>query len=421
MLLACSLAAASASARDALEDAIAAAAPGAVVTVTAGVHPVHLLLDKPVTLQGQPGAVLDGGGSGDVVRIRSAGVSLRGLTIRHSGHDLTAMNAGVFVEGKSRGATIANNRIDDVLFGVYLDGAANVRVERNVITGMPALRVSDRGDGIHLWNDTGCTIEANDVSAMRDGIYVYVSPHNVIAGNHVHGVRYGIHYMYSHYNVLRDNVSSDNVAGYALMSSDHLKVIGNISLNQQAYGYLLNYISYSDIGNNQSRGVRGQLDDNDGLIDGADGKGMFVYLSQFNTIHDNLLSESQIGIHVTAGSDHNLVHGNAFVANRVQVKYVQNIAEEWSMRQRGNYWSDYLGWDMNGDGIGDVPYRPNDGVDVLLWKYPSARTLMSSPAILLLRYVQRAFPVFTPPTIQDSHPLMKLPATWNRQADAKRD
>lgn len=421
VLLVCAMAAASASARDVLEDAIAAAAPGAVVTVTVGVHPVHLLLDKPVTLQGQPGAVLDGSGSGDVIRIRSAGVNLRDLTIRHSGHDLTAMNAGVFVEGKSRGVTIANNRIDDVLFGVYLDGAADVRVERNVITGMPALRVSDRGDGIHLWNDTGCTIEANDVSAMRDGIYVYVSPHNVIAGNHVHGVRYGIHYMYSHYNVLRNNVSADNVAGYALMSSDHLKVIGNISLNQQAYGYLLNYISYSDIGNNQSRGVRGQLDDNDGLIEGADGKGMFVYLSQFNTIHDNLLSESQIGIHVTAGSDHNLVHGNAFVANRVQVKYVQNIAEEWSMRQRGNYWSDYLGWDMNGDGIGDVPYRPNDGVDVLLWKYPSARTLMSSPAILLLRYVQRAFPVFTPPTIQDSHPLMKLPATWNRQADAKRD
>lgn len=419
--LACVVAAPAAYARDVLEDVIAAAAPGAVVTVAPGVHQVHLVLDKPITLQGQPGAVLDGGGSGDVVRIRSAQVTLRDLTLRHSGHDLTAMNAGVFVEHQARAATVAHNRIEDALFGVYLDGAADVRVARNTITGMPKLRVSDRGDGIHLWNDTGCTIEANDVSETRDGIYVYVSPHNVIAGNRIHDVRYGIHYMYSHYNILRDNVSSGNVAGYALMSSDHLRVIGNISLNQKSYGYLLNYISYSDISGNQSRGVTGLLDDNDALIDGADGKGMFVYLSQFNTIHDNLLAESQIGIHMTAGSDHNLVHGNAFVTNRVQVKYVQNIAEEWSRQRRGNYWSDYLGWDMNGDGIGDVPYRPNDGVDVLLWKYPSARTLMSSPAILLLRYVQRAFPVFTPPSIQDSHPLMKLPATWNRQADAKRD
>jgi nitrous oxidase accessory protein len=415
------LAGAPAAATDGLEATIRAAAAGAVVRVPPGVHRVHLLLDRPVTLQGEPGAVLDGGGSGDVVRIRSAGVGLRNLTIRHSGHDLTATNAGVFVEGGSRDVTIADNRIEDVLFGVYLDGAVNVRVEHNTITGLPALRVPDRGDGIHMWNDTGCTIAGNDVSATRDGIYVYISPHNLIADNHLHGVRYGIHYMYSRYNTLRGNVSVGNVAGYALMSSDHLKVLGNVSRDQQAYGYLLNYISYSEIRGNQSRGVNGQLDDNADLIDGADGKGMFVYLSQFNTIADNLLTRSQIGIHVTAGSEHNRIHGNAFVGNRVQVKYVQNIAEEWSVRRRGNYWSDYLGWDMNGDGIGDVAYRPNDGIDVLLWKYPSARTLMSSPAILLLRYVQRAFPVFTPPTVQDSFPLMHAPPTDRWHADAQHD
>ena len=68
--------------------------------------------------------------------------------------------------------------------------------------------------------------------------------------------------------------------------------------------------------------------------------------------------------------------------------------------------------DLDADGVGDIPFRPNDGVDVLLWKYPSARNLMSSPSVLLLRYVQRAFPVFTPPSVQDSHPLMKAtPAT----------
>jgi nitrous oxidase accessory protein len=419
LALAALLAGAPAAASDGLEAAVHAAAAGAVLRVPAGVHAVHLLLQRPITLEGEPGAVLDGSGSGDVVRIRSSGVTLRNLVIRRSGRDLTAMNAGVFVEGSSRDVSIADNRIEDVLFGVYLDGAANVRVERNTITGLPALRVSDRGDGIHLWNDTGCTIAGNDVSATRDGIYVYVSPHNTITDNRVHGVRYGIHYMYSHYNTLRGNVSSGNVAGYALMSSDHLKVLDNVSRDQQAYGYLLNYISYSDIRGNQSRGVNGQLDDNAGLIDGADGKGMFVYLSQFNTIADNVLTDSQIGIHVTAGSEHNLIHGNAFIANRVQVKYVQNIAEEWSERRRGNYWSDYLGWDMNGDGIGDVAYRPNDGVDVLLWKYPSARALMSSPAILLLRYVQRAFPVFTPPAVQDSFRLLHAPTTSQRQADAQ--
>ncbi|KZC17848.1 copper-binding protein [Rhodanobacter sp. FW510-R12] len=404
--------AAPAHAREPLEQAVAAAAPGATVRVPAGVHAVHLRLDKPITLVGEPGAILDGGGSGDVVRIGAARVAVRGLTLRRSGSDLTAMNAGIFVERQAREVTLEGNRIEESLFGVYLDGAADVRVAHNVIRGMRSLRVADRGDGIHLWNDTGCTIEGNDVAGSRDGIYVYVSPHNTIARNVVHDVRYGIHYMYSQHNLLLGNVSRGNLAGYALMSSDHLRVIGNTAEHEDSYGFLLNYISHSEIAGNQIRHVDGLRDTQGGLIDGTEGKGLFVYLSQFNTLHDNLVADSQIGIHVTAGSENNRLWGNRFVDNRIQVKYVQNLAQEWSADGRGNFWSDYLGWDLDADGIGDVPFRPNDGVDVLLWKYPTARNLMSSPAVLLMRYVQRAFPVFTPPSVQDSHPLMKAPTSF---------
>lgn len=393
-----------------LQQLVAAAPPGATVIVPAGVHAAHLKLDKPVTLVGVPGAVLDGGGQGDVVRIGASGVSVRGLVIRNSGTDLTATNAGIFVERQARYVTLQDNRIEETLFGVYLDGASNVRVLHNVIRGMRALRVADRGDGIHMWNDSGCTIEGNDVAGSRDGIYVYVSPHNTIARNVVHEVRYGVHYMYSQDNLLLGNVSRGNLAGFALMSSDHLRVLGNIAEDDQAYGILLNYISHSELAGNRVYRISGQDDDAGGTIEGGEGRALFVYLSQSNRIHDNLLAASQIGIHVTAGSEDNLLWGNRFVDNRVQVKYVQNLAQEWSARGRGNYWSDYLGWDLDGNGIGDVPFRPNDGVDVLLWKYPAARSLMSSPSILLMRYVQRAFPVFTPAAVQDSHPLMRAPA-----------
>lgn len=396
-------------ASDALEIAVADAPPGAVVTVTPGVHHVHLVLRKPVTLQGLPGAVLDGDGAGDVVRIASSQVTVRDLAIRDSGADLTAMNAGIYINRDTRAVTIMGNVLSNVLFGVYLDGAADVRVEHNTITGMPRLRVPDRGDGIHLWNDTGCTIAHNDVSAARDGIYVYVSPNNAITDNTIHDVRYGIHYMYSNHNALEGNRSYGNVGGLALMSSDHLKVTGNHAFDNVAYGILMNYVTYSVIEGNEMRGISGEYDDQGALISGAEGKAVFVYLDEFNTIRDNLIADSNIGMHMTAGSDHNLIFGNAFINNRTQVMYVQSLEEEWSWLGRGNYWSDYLGWDLNGDGLGDVPYRPNDGVDVLLWKYPGARMLMSSPSVLLLRYVQRAFPVFTPPGIRDSHPLMKRP------------
>ena len=400
---------ATAHAEDDLQHAVATATPGTVLTVASGVHHVHLVLDRPLTLNGQPGAILDGDGLSDVVRIRASGVTLRNLTIRNSGRDLTAMNSGVYVEKGVDGAVIENNRVQDTLFGVYLDGPQHVQVINNVITGIAELRVPDRGDGIHLWNDAHCVIKGNDVSGTRDGIYDYVSHDDLIADNRIHDVRYGVHQMYTKREVLQGDISWNNVAGMALMSSDHMRVADNHIFNNSSYGILFNYVTYSDITGNQIHDITGDRDGGEQAVDGGEGKALFVYNSEFNRIHGNLLTDSTIGIHITAGSQDNHVYGNAFVNNRTQVKYVQNVADEWSFDGMGNYWSNYLGWDLNGDGIGDVPFRPNDGVDVLLWKYPSSRVLMSSPSILLLRYVQRAFPVFTPPAVTDSHPLMSIP------------
>ncbi|MHB1247310.1 MAG: nitrous oxide reductase family maturation protein NosD [Sulfuriferula sp.] len=404
-----------------LARAITEAVAGAVITVPPGIHRVNLLLTKAVTLVGAPGAVLDGGGKGDVIRITASGVTVRNLTIRHSGTDLTTMNAGIYIERKARHVTVASNRLEDVLFGVYLDGPADVQVLDNRITGIASLRLADRGDGIHLWNDTNTEIKGNDISGTRDGIYIYISPHNRIVGNRIHDLRYGIHYMYSNHDLIADNFTYHTQAGFALMSSDHLKVYGNRSESDISYGILLNYVTYSDFAGNIIHATTGERGMGAGIIPGAEGKGIFVYNSEFNSFHGNTIEDCPIGIHVTAGSDQNQIYRNVFANNRVQVKYVQNIAEEWSRDGAGNYWSDYLGWDLDGNGIGDVPYRPNDGVDVLLWKYPGARLLLNSPAILALRYVQRAFPVFMPPSIQDTHPLMRPPLAKRNKNHAERD
>lgn len=402
-----------------LQQMIAEAPSDTTIEVPPGVHTAHLVITKPITLAGDPGAVLDGGGEGDVVRILSAGVVVRNLTIRNSGSDLTTHNAGIYVAPKASGVTVAHNRLENVLFGIYLDGPSHAVVDGNTVVGMKSLQVPNRGDGIHLWNDQHCVISNNDVSGTRDGIYVYISPDNTIEHNRIHDVRYGVHYMYSKHNVLRGNVSWDNTAGFALMSSDHLEVTGNRAYQDRSYGILLNYVTYSTIRDNEVSGIAGQFDSRGEVIPGAEGKGIFVYLCQGNDFADNLVARSRIGIHVTAGSEQNRFHGNAFVENRIQVMYVQNLKQEWSEGHRGNYWSNYLGWDLNGDGVGDVPYRPNDGVDVLMWKYPSASLLVSSPAIALLRYVQRAFPVFTPPGVRDSYPLMRIPVGLVRYASER--
>jgi len=149
----------------------------------------------------------------------------------------------------------------------------------------------------------------------------------------------------------------------------------------------------------------------DSMIQGAEGKALFMYNSVFNTISHNYFADSVMGIHLTAGSEDNKIFGNAFIANQQQVKYVATRTQEWSENGRGNYWSDYLGWDRNSDDIGDLIYEPNDNIDRLLWLYPQMRLLLNSPAIELLRWVQQAFPVVKSPGVRDSFPLMRPPLT----------
>jgi len=196
------------------------------------------------------------------------------------------------------------------------------------------------------------------------------------------------------------------------MQSKFLTVTDNLSENDVNYGMLLNFITKSTIKNNKVIGVQNmrnsQMKHSQQRYQ-PEGKALFIYNSLFNDIHNNILAESDIGIHLTAGSEDNTFTGNAFVSNTKQVKYVANRTQDWSLKQQGNYWSDYLGWDMDGDGKGDVAYEPNDGVDRLLWKYPTAKLLFNSPAIEILRWVQRQFPVLKSPGIMDSYPLMHQP------------
>ncbi len=89
-------------------------------------------------------------------------------------------------------------------------------------------------------------------------------------------------------------------------------------------------------------------------------KCVFIYNANKNRFRDNWFEGCEIGIHFTAGSEGNEITGNAFVNNRNQVKYVGTRYLDWSKGGRGNYWSDNPAFDLNGDGIADNAYRPND-------------------------------------------------------------
>ena len=380
----------------------------AILNIAEGRYVGNIKILKPVTINCAPNTYLSGNHQQDTIRIIANDVTINGCNIIEWGNNLTDMNAGIFAEKTANNLIIKNNSLKGDTFGMWLDSPASSQVINNKVEGNLSIRSQDRGNGIHLFNVTDALVEGNEVWHTRDGIYIDTSNHNQLKNNVLHDLRYGIHYMYSYSNHIEGNHTYNTRTGYALMQSKYLTVVNNTSENDKNYGILMNYIVESEIRGNTIKSIKQPLGV-DGTREnyGAEGKGLFIYNAPFNRLSENLIENSDIGIHLTAGSEGNKIFRNYFVSNRQQVKYVGNRKVEWSFEKQGNFWSDYLGWDRNADNIGDEVFEPNDGIDKILWKYPAANVLFNSPAIQTLRWVQKEFPVLKSPGITDSYPLMK--------------
>lgn len=381
--------------RGTLQDAVDAARAGDELVLVPGRYegPVHI--DRTLTIRGGGGAVVDAGGSGRVLTVDAPDVVIEGVTVSGSGLDLSTEDAGVFVTAAGDRARIRGNTLAANLIGVYLKGPEAAEVRNNVIEGRADLRMNERGNGVQLWNTPESVVAGNTFRYGRDGIFVTTSRHNRFVDNRFRDLRFAIHYMYTHFGEVRGNHSTGNHIGYAIMYSHNLRVADNVSAGDRDRGILLNYANGSEITGNR-------------VLPGPE-KCVFIYNANMNRIHGNRFEGCDIGIHFTAGSEGNEIHGNAFAGSRTQVKYVGTRHVEWSSDGAGNYWSDYAAFDLDGDGIADRPYRPNGLVDHVMWRHPSAKLLLGSPAVHVLRWAQSAFPGLHPGGVTDSAPLMAMP------------
>jgi nitrous oxidase accessory protein len=400
------------SSTDNLQEVLNDSSDGDIITLNSGEYLGNFVITKQITLKGDKGAgivTINAQGKGHAIRLKNSHITIENLNIINWGDDLTDQNSGIYSHDK-----INNERVTDLLikdntltgdgFGIWLNHVTKSKIINNKVKGNLKLRSADRGNGIQVANVTHSHVFNNETYEVRDGIYVISSQNNVIEQNTMHDLRYGIHYMYSYDNTVKNNTAYSTRAGYALMSSRRLTITGNKTTDSEDYGFLLNFITQSTFNNNHIKNVWTKPENK---VLGRDGKGLFIYNSGYNTLTGNIVDTAEIGVHLTAGSENIKIFGNSFINNPTQVKYVSNKKQEWSKDGSGNYWSNYLGWDMDNDGIGDTIFEPNDGIDKLVWQYPEMKMIMDSPAILILRWVQRQFPVLKPPGIKDSHPLMQ--------------
>lgn len=378
--------------------AVAQASAGDTVLVERGRYRENLLIDKPLTLRGIDRPTISGELHGDTIRIAAADVTLDNLIITDSGDNLTDQNAGVYLQPGSHRATIRDCDIAYSLFGIWIESVQDVRVLDNLITGKRDYASAQRGNGIQLFNSSGAQVIGNRISYVRDGIYVAFSDHAIFRNNRIHDARYGAHYMSSNDNLWEGNDSYHNRGGLALMESRNLQVRNNRTWDNTDHGIMLRTVQDSRIENNVMVGNQ---------------RGLFIYNAQFNTLRGNLLVDNDVGVHLWAGSVDNEVAHNDFIGNREQVRYVASRDEVWGAGQ-GNYWSNYVGWDRDGDGHGDAPYEANDVVDRLVWRLPAVKLLLNSPALQTLRLVAQQFPLLRAPSIVDPRPLMQpTHADWS--------
>jgi nitrous oxidase accessory protein len=373
-----------------VQETIDAAAEGDVVEVPAGEWAGPVLVDRPITLRGT-GGVIDGGGQDTVVRISAPGVHLDHLRVRDSGSDRAGPDACIYVEPEAVGATIVDSELTDCLFGIWVHQGRDVRVERNHVVGRLDIgHRSNRGNGIHLFDGANLAVVGNRVESARDGVYVSATEDSLIADNHLSDLRYGLHYMYSWRNTVRGNVARRNVTGIALMESHHLVVTDNVSTDNSDVGLLFRDIQYTRIEGNTVEGNR---------------EGLFFFSSLDNELIGNRIAHNQVGARVWAGTERNVVRDNDWIGNRQQVYYVAREDQSWGDGERGNTWSDYLGWDQDADGIGDRPYRVDSFTSSLMYRYPAAALLLDSPALELIERLQERLPALRVPTVIDPTPL----------------
>ncbi|WP_456486000.1 nitrous oxide reductase family maturation protein NosD [Hydrogenimonas sp.] len=383
-----------------LQDTIDQAAPGSKLELPSGEYHGNIIIKKPLIIQGPDdrSAKIVGDGNGTVVTIRSSYVTLKNLTIKHSGAEHERVDAAVSIK-KAEHVTVDNCHIDDCLFGIDMEQVNRSQITRNWIRSKP-FSLGLRGDAVRVWYSNDNNLSENYVTKSRDFV-VWYSHGNTIAHNFGEYSRYSLHFMYAGKNDVLFNTYEHNSVGIFFMYSQDSIAIGNViksSLGTTGLG-----IGLKDASNFT-------LKDNT-MIYCA--RGLYIDRSPFqpdqnNTIENNRILYNAEGIHFHSLSISNNIVGNIFKGNIEHVVdddkvTLHSIKNHWD----GNYWDDYEGFDKNGDGIGDTPYLLFYYADKIWLLNPNIKFFYASPIISIMNFLARLAPISQPVLLlKDSHPVM---------------
>jgi nitrous oxidase accessory protein len=376
-----------------IKEAISLAQSGDTIEVQPGTYVGNLLIDKSLALIGVGWPVIRGTGRGSVITVSGAGSTIRGFIVEHSGEMLVDEDSGILL--KSNGNRLEQNQLRDVLFGIYLFASEHNQIISNTIHGRLLPDIGERGSGIHIWNAGDNAIIDNTILDARDGMYLQNAHDSTIRGNRVSDLRYGLHYMYSDDNVFEDNIFDHNVAGAAIMYSRNIQFRRNAFIHNRGFS---------------SFGILFQGTDDclaeDNVI-GDNEVGLFLEAHSHSIFRRNLIAGNDVALQVFSSAEANTFESNNFIANLSPLQIVgRSTTTHWNGAKAGNYWSDYEGYDLDADGIGDIPYKIQNVFEHMEGNYPRLRVYLLSPASQALALAETGFPIIEGSREFDHRPLM---------------
>lgn len=374
-----------------IQAAIMQATNGDTIRVMPGLYREgNFVVTKSLVFIGVDFPVLDGENKYEIFTINSNNVTIIGFKMVNTGigsiNDVSAISAL-----NSKRLHVKNNRFENTFFGIHLSNSSGSLIENNILhsNGKAEHQI---GNGIHAWKCDSLIIQNNEVSGHRDGIYFEFVTHSIVQNNlSHHNARYGLHFMFSHNDEYRSNTFRSNGAGIAVMYTKGVKMISNRF--EENWGSSTCALLLKDI--------------TDSFIDGNYffKNTIAIYLEGSNRceIIKNVFKENGWAIKIQANCDGNAFEKNSFLSNTFDMatngSLVLNTVDN-------NYWDNYQGYDLDRNGVGDVPFHPVSLYSMVVEKMPSSIMLWRSFLVYLLDRSEKVVPSITPENLKDDHPAM---------------
>lgn len=368
---------------------------GDTIRIASGQYTEHsIIVSKPLTLIGENYPVFDGANAHEVIIVDASNVTILGLQVQNTGKSSLIDMAGIKLQNVSN-VRIANCRIRNTTYGVYLQNSKHAVIENNYIESNAKTELTS-GNGVHAWKCSHLQVRNNKISHHRDGIYFEFVTESSIENNHsANNIRYGLHFMFSHNDTYTNNTFTKNGAGVAVMYTKGVVMRGNTfyhNWGDAAYAILLKDISDSKIeGNKFTKNT------------------VAIFMEGSSRVHvaKNIFSENGWAMRIQASCDQNVFEDNNFLGNSFDVATNGTVMLN---TFRNNYWDKYDGYDLDRNGTGDIPHYPVSVYSVITERIPAAMILYRSFLTNIMDQVEKVMPSIIPDQLKDDAPKMKK---WN--------